>query len=113
MYRVGDSVEIISPKSQLRGLFGVIVSGPNINDIYEVKLDPSQLLPMGWFGGYLVSVAESDLVYYLVYNKGTATFDSEFINNLDSLFDDLVKCDCGGEKAKTTHTFWCKKYKPY
>lgn len=31
-----------------------------------------------------------------------------------TIYKPLVKkCDCGAEKTKTTHTYWCTLYKPY
>jgi hypothetical protein len=113
MFSIGDSVEIISPKSPLRGLNGTIVGGPNINDIYEVQLDPTQQLPAGWYGGYQVSVAESDLAYYLFLQVGGLPMP-DFLDGLDELFKEPEgPCECGGDKCGGGHSHWCPKYKPY
>lgn len=43
---------------------------------------------------------------------GVVTYQEKQMS-LDNLFDSdpvvAVTCDCGAEKAKTTHAFWCSK----
>ena len=111
----GDSVQVISPGFILHNYSGTIADGPNAQDVYEVELDPYQVMPKGWYGGSRVMLPGSFLALLVRVSASMGPF------TLDDLWNDIPvrdtlkepKCECGGEKCNAGHSSWCPKYKPY